>query len=162
MKINCGDLLLQLQLSQHFSKELVENIASVLASQEFLDEQGDAKQYDACGTAVDYKYRKACAADEFACHMVKAKGCAYHDAEGYQGAEHVQQRVLHAVGAVLAGPHEDHGNHLQKGSGGAYDRHALDAEGFREQDVGGDGGRKDSRVQEGGQPHAFCGVKASY
>ncbi len=60
--------------------------------------------------------------------MIEADGGCNHDAEGDEGAEHVQQCVLHAVGAVLFSPHEYHRNHLQDGACGTDDGDAFDAE----------------------------------
>ena len=96
--------------------------------------------------------------------MVKSDGGCNHDTECDEGAEHVQQSVFHAVGAVLFSPHENHRNHLQNGACRADDGDALDAKpyfGFAEQNVGGDGRRKDACVQQCRHPHALAGVKAA-
>ncbi len=96
--------------------------------------------------------------------MVKPDGGCNHDAECDEGAEHVQQGVFHAVGAVLFSPHENHRNHLQNGACRTDDGDALDAKsyfGFAKQNVGWDGRRKDACVQKCRDPHAFASVKAT-
>lgn len=119
-----------MELAEDLSQQFVKDISGVLAAKDLLDKEGGEQQDNAGGTAVDNQHDQVSAADEFTRHMVKSKGGKDHDAECHQGAEHIQKCGPHAVGSVLAGPHEDHGNHLQDGAGGTDNRYALDTQRF--------------------------------
>ena len=96
--------------------------------------------------------------------MVKSDGGCNHDAEGDEGAEHVEECVFHAVCAVLFSPHENHRNHLQNGACRTDNRDALDAKahfGGAQQNVGGDGCCENAGIQKCRDPHAFASVKAA-
>ena len=154
-----------MQFAQHFAEEFVQDVLRVLAAEVALDNQREREERDARGAGVDDEQYKARVADELAGDAVEADGGEYHDAEGDERADHVQEGFLHAVGAVLFGPHEYHGEYLQYGARGTDDGHALDAEthfGSAEQDVRGNGRGEDAGVEEGRHPHALAGVEAAH
>ena len=96
--------------------------------------------------------------------MVKTNGKPNHNSKGNQSAEHVEKRRPHAIGAVLLGPHEDHGQHLKDGSGRTHNGNALDAKphlGRAKNNIGGNSGGKNASIEERRHPHALAGIEAA-
>ena len=151
-----------MQLAHYFSDEFVQDVLRVFAADVALHNERECEEGNARGARINHENDEVRVADKFARDVVKADGRYNHDSECHEGAAHVQKRFLHAVGAVLLGPHVNHGYNLQNGACSADNRHALDAERLCKPDVGRDGRRENAGVQKRGEPHAFAGVEAAH
>ena len=155
----------KVQFAQHFSEQFVQYVLRVLAAQVALDDKREREERDARGAGIYDEEDEICITYKLTRDMVEPDGGRNHDAEGDERAEHVEEGVLHAVGAVLLCPHEDHRDDLENGARGADDRHALDAQacfGSAKQNVCGNGRGKDARIQEGRHPHALAGIETAH
>lgn len=154
-----------MELAEDLPQQLVQKVLGILAAQATLDNQGKNNKQDTDSKAVDDKNSKTCFPDKFTRNAVKTYGSPNHDSKGNQGAKHVEQRLPHAVGSVFLGPHHNHGKDLKNRSRSTDYGNALDTKTHlrrAENDVGGNGGGKDARIEERGDPHAFAGIEAAY